>query len=304
MERILLAEDETTGRRILAACLHRAGYKVDEAEDGKEAWERLQKQRDYALIVTDRRMPNMDGLELAKRVQADSGLCHIPILMQTSANAPEEVVEGIKAGVYYYLAKPYQEETLLSLVKAGIRERRQHEWFEARNSRQQEALGTFVRGEFRIHTPEEAQNVAFLLGSLFPRPDLAVLGLYELLLNAIEHGNLAIGYEEKAALLASSRWEEEIAKRLKLPEHASKHVMVQFAQDAKQLEVIICDQGAGFDWRPYLDIEPSRATDASGRGIAKANHLSFDQLTYQGKGNQVQVVTKLAAGQEKRSAAR
>ncbi len=305
MERILLAEDEATGRRILAACLRRMDYEVHEAEDGKQAWEYLQNQQDYALVVTDRRMPNMDGMELVKRMHNHPKLRSIPVLMQTSAGAPEEIAEGIKAGVYYYLLKPYEETTLLGLVRSAVRERRLHVWTEARLGRQMSALNNFVRGEFRIRTPEEAQNLACLLGGIFPQPDLAVHGLYELLLNAVEHGNLRIGYEEKAKLLTELRWEEEIDRRLKLPEYADKQVIVQFARDARQLEITICDQGAGFDWRAFLDIEPSRATQASGRGIAKANHLSFDQLTYQGKGNQVQAITKLAAQpQAKRSAAR
>src|SRR5262249_13472562 len=146
--------------------------------------------------------------------------------MQTGANSPEEVVEGIRAGVYYYLTKPYQEETLLNLVQAAIRERKNHELFEARLAKQREALGSFVKGEFHIRTLEEAQNIAFLLGSLFPRPELAASGLYELLLNAIEHGMLGIGYETKGKLLAAEDWDAEIARRLNLPENAVKKVRV------------------------------------------------------------------------------
>lgn len=67
---------------------------------------------------------------------------------------------------------------------------------------------------------------------------------------------------------------------------------VRFEQNASRLEVQITDDGVGFDWRPYMEIEPSRATQANGRGIAKANQLSFDQLSYAGKGNQVLAVTK------------
>jgi hypothetical protein len=51
--------------------------------------------------------------------------------------------------------------------------------------------------------------------------------------------------------------------------------------------------GAGFAWQPFLEIEPSRATQGSGRGIAKANLISFDELIYQGKGNQVQAICYL-----------
>ncbi len=293
MEHILLVEDEPTNRMIMSACLRQAGYGVDEAEDGLVAWEKLSKRTDYALIVTDRCMPNMDGLELALRLKEHPILRYTPVLIQTASDRPEEVVEGITVGVYYYLIKPYKEETLLALVKAGIRERRQHEWFEQRVHRQKEALDTFVKGEFHIRTLDEAQNISFMLGSLFPRPALAVSGLYELMLNAIEHGNLAIGFEEKARLLGASSWEQEVANRMKLPQYAGRKVTVQFTHLPEQLEVVISDEGNGFDWRPFLEIEPSRATQGNGRGIAKANLLSFEELAYIGNGNQVQVSAPL-----------
>jgi CheY-like chemotaxis protein len=299
MEQILLVEDDRTNRIVMATYLREAGYVVDEAEDGKLAWEQLKKCKDYALVITDRLMPNMDGLKLAEHMKANRELRHVPILMQTGSDKPEAVAEGIAAGVYYYLTKPYKKEALLRLVKAGISERRQHEWFEQRARRQKEALGTFVKGEFQIRTPEEAQNISFLLGNLFPNPVLAVSGLYELMLNAIEHGNLGIGFEEKAKLLAASEWEKEIANRLKSPAYADKKVTVRYAQIENRVQVIIQDEGPGFDWRPYLEIEPSRATQSNGRGIAKANLLSFDRLAFKENGNQVEVSSILP----KRSAA-
>ncbi len=295
MERILLVEDEPSNRAILGAQLKQAGYVVDEADNGESAWKILTARPDYAVVVTDRRMPQMDGLALFERMQAHVELRHIPVIMQTAATAPNEVVEGIRAGVYYYLSKPYQEETLLTLIKSAIRERQKHEMFEARLSRQSGALGKFVKGEFHIRTPEEAQNIAFLLGSLFPRPELAVTGLYELLLNAIEHGNLSIGFDEKARLLAESGWEAAIRQRLNQPANRAKKVDVQFTQSSEKLDVTITDDGNGFDWRPYMEIEPSRATQANGRGIAKANLLSFDKLSYLDKGNKVHITVKRAA---------
>lgn len=293
METILIAEDDPISRTILSAQLTQGGYKVEAVEDGLQAWKRLNETSDIALVVTDRRMPGLDGLALHARMQGDPALGSIPVIMQTSATAPEEVVEGIKSGVYYYLTKPYLEETLLTLVKTAIRERRQQERFESRINRQRQALGRFVRGEFEIRGLREAQNIAFLLGGIFPRPELAVPGLYELMLNAVEHGNLGIGYEEKGRLLASAGLKEEIRRRLELPENRDKYVHVEFIQNRHEIQVVVTDQGPGFDWRPYMEIEPGRAMRAHGRGIAKANQLSFDRVTFEGPGNRVQAVAKL-----------
>ena len=275
---------------ILSAYLRRAGYDIVEAEDGAEAWSQLQENPDFDAIVTDRRMPKMDGLELFARVQKSEHLHNVPVIMQTGAKTPEEMAEGIKAGVYYYLTKPYQEEVLLSLVAAAVRARRQSSMFEERAERQQTALlKTFVEGRFRAQTLSDIQNLALLLGNLFDRAELAATGLFELLLNAVEHGNLEIGFDLKAELLASGGWESEIQRRLGLPENAAKDVDVVVRRDGRMIDIEITDKGKGFDWRPFMLVEPSRATRGNGRGIAKANLVAFDKLTYRAPGNVVTV---------------
>ncbi len=296
--RVLLVEDEPANSAILASYLQSAGYDVDEAVDGIMAWSMLENDPGkYKLIVTDKRMPNMNGLELASRIKADRRFSNIPVIMQTGDTSQDEFLKGIKAGVYYYLAKPYDETTLLALVRAAIIERERKEIFERRLSSQQNALVTFVKGDFVLSRPEEAQNTAFLLGSIFPRPELAVSGLYELMLNGIEHGNLGIGYNEKGRLLSEGLWEDELARRLDLPENRNKKVSIHFEQFSNRLELLITDDGPGFDWHTFMEIEPSRATHSNGRGIAKANLLSFDEISYHENGNQVKVVsyTKLPA---------
>ena len=292
-ERILLVEDEPTYMAILSSYLSDSDFDVVEAGDGEEALKILEKDNQFDLVVSDKRMPKMDGIELAQRMKHDRNLKHIPLIIQTGDSSQEELRKGVQAGVFYYLAKPFDEDTLLTIVRSALSDRKRNEIFEKRISSQRNALGNFVRGEFHIRHLDEAQNTAFLLGSLYPRPELAATGLYELMLNAIEHGNLGIGHMEKARLLASGGWEAEVERRLGMTENASKVVRVQFAQMPGRLEVMITDEGQGFAWQPFLEIEPSRATQGSGRGIAKANLISFDELIYQGKGNQVQAISYL-----------
>lgn len=289
MERILLVDDDNVSRMFLSTLLQQAGYAVDEAPGGEAGLALLREGPPYAAVVTDRMMPKMNGLELFKLMQAEPRLRQIPVIMQTGADSPEEVRQGIEAGLYYYLVKPFQTESLLTLVKSAISDQRKSQVLEARFETQAKALTSLMKGLFEIKQLEEAQDLAFLLGCLFPRPELAVSGLYELLLNAIEHGNLSIGFAEKTRLLAGAQWEAAIRQGLAMPENADKKVTVQFAQTPERIEALITDMGGGFDWRPYLQIEPSRATQINGRGIAKANLLCFDQLSYLGTGNRVYV---------------
>ncbi len=293
---ILLVEDEADSLMILSAYLNNAGYAVNTAIDGVQAWDALQQQNtSYDLIITDRIMPNMDGMELVKKIKKTAHLNRIPVIMQTGAILPEEIVQGVQAGVYYYLTKPYQEDALLSIVGSALRSLTQSRTFTTQLDQHNEVLDNFNHGSFRFRNLNEAQDIAFLLGSIFPRPEAAVTGLYELLLNAIEHGMLGIGYETKKQLLATNEWDNEISRRLALPENRNKFIHVDFKQTATELEITVTDPGEGFDWRPFLQIEPARATQANGRGIAKVNLLSFDTVTYKGNGNQVQVTTKKTA---------
>jgi len=109
------------------------------------------------------------------------------------------------------------------------------------------------------------------------------------MINAVEHGNLGITYEEKSHLTGQGTWEQQVEHRLAQSEYMDKIAVVQLQRDEQETRVTITDQGAGFDWQNYLEMDPARAFDTHGRGIAMANALSFDHLEYQGRGNRVLV---------------
>jgi hypothetical protein len=127
-----------------------------------------------------------------------------------------------------------------------------------------------------------------------------VTGLWELLINAVEHGNLDISYQEKSALLGSGQWQNEICRRLAAPDYADKQVTVQVELGAREVSYTITDQGHGFDPLPYFEFEPGRATHAHGRGIAMARRLSFSSLEYFGNGNAVRATSARAEHSEQR----
>lgn len=114
-----------------------------------------------------------------------------------------------------------------------------------------------------------------------------IYGISELIVNAIEHGNLGISYDDKTELNKQGKWLDEIDKRLKLPENKDKRVIVNYKKEKKIITLNICDEGEGFNWEEYMEISPSRATDNHGRGIAMSKIISFDTIEYKGKGNEV-----------------
>jgi len=288
MGRVLVVEDEPTNMAILTAYMRKAGHQIEQAEDGVAALEKLERDHAFDVVVTDRRMPRMDGLELFRRAMADPNLRAIPFIMQTAATEPDEVVEGIQAGVYYYLTKPYHEETLITLVNAAAKQRSQLGALEDSASQQRIFLsGSFRQGEFAVRKLEDCEDVALFLADLFPDPEGAANGLYELILNGLEHGIARIGYEEKSRLLAAATWETELQHRLREPSKSSETVTVSARNADDGIQVSVKDPGPGFNWSAFMEIDPSRATRPNGRGIAKANLLSFETLRFNAAGNEV-----------------
>ncbi len=145
---------------------------------------------------------------------------------------------------------------------------------------------------FAFQTLEAARDLAILLANACPDPQRVVVGLTELLLNAVEHGNLGITYREKGELCEEERWEQEVASRLAHPLNADKEVQVRFTRGPEEIRLVIRDQGDGFDWQAFLEMDPARANDSHGRGIAMARLLSFDSLEYRGCGNEVEVTVE------------
>jgi len=142
------------------------------------------------------------------------------------------------------------------------------------------------RARFHIRTLDEAENISCFVANCFPNSDKLLPAIAELLINAIEHGNLQISYEEKTELIASSRWREELNKRANQPEYKNKTAEIIFSKENDVYSLQVSDQGNGFAWKKFLQINPSRALDNHGRGVARAN-MVFSKLQYNKEGNKV-----------------
>ena len=291
--KILAVDDDEFNLDLMEHHLGRAGYQVVRAEDGVIALQKLEEDPGIELIVLDRVMPNLGGMDVVRRTKADARFQDIPVVMQTGASATDQVSEGIKAGVYYYLTKPYAGATLLGIVNAALADARTKKKLREKVSACGQALGLMEEARFRFQTLEEAAGLASFVSNCFPEPESLVIGLHELLLNAVEHGNLGITYSEKTRLLRSESWKEEIERRLSLPEYSKRFATLTFKATQAALTVHIKDAGRGFDWKDYLDFSIKRATDPHGRGIATSRALSFHSLEYLGAGNEVRCAVML-----------
>jgi two-component system chemotaxis response regulator CheY len=119
--KILVVDDSSTMRRIIKNTLARLGYKdIVEAGDGVEAWQAMQENPDIGIVITDWNMPNMNGLELVKKIRAEEKYKDVPIIMVTTEGGKKEVITALKAGVNNYIVKPFTPQVLKEKLEAVI----------------------------------------------------------------------------------------------------------------------------------------------------------------------------------------
>ena len=115
---ILVADDEQNLRRVLAAHLLKAGYQVLTADDGQNALDILEKQ-EVNVVVTDLKMPGLDGMEVLRQVQQK--FPGIPVLILTAHGTVDNAVQAVKAGAFDYITKPFDKNELLSTIAKAAR---------------------------------------------------------------------------------------------------------------------------------------------------------------------------------------
>ena len=284
---ILVVDDEPLNLEIISELLSDPRYRLRCVQDGIEAWDVLQGSGvDYDLIILDRMMPGIDGIELLSRIRAERRFADIPVIMQTAASNASDILEGIHRGAYYYLTKPYEHDMLTAVVGAAIEFRAKQKGLRRRLSDVHNVFAHMRNARFEFTSLAEARRLAFFLAKLCPAPEVAVIGLAELMVNAVEHGNLEIGFAEKGRLSMEGRWAAEVERRLSVPPYGDRVASVIFEREPRHIRFRVRDQGRGFDWRGYLEVSPERAFEMHGRGIAMAKALTFKDLAYADDGRE------------------
>lgn len=291
---LLIVDDDEFFRSATQGVLEQSGYTIETAEDGLCAWEKInQTPSKFNLILLDKQMPRLDGIALLKRIKSDERLKELPVIMLAADSSQENIIEGLAEGAFYYLTKPSTEVVLKLVIQNALGDFLQKRKLRILIGLQANHLDLLRRAEFRIQTLQDAQNLALLLADASMSPNRTVSGYSELLINAIEHGNLGISYAEKSQLLNEDRWADEIETRLRHPTYAARVVNVTLEKTTTASIVTITDQGDGFNWQAYLEFSPERVFDLHGRGIAMSKATSFDKLEYLGKGNSVVTTVRL-----------
>jgi two-component system response regulator AtoC len=138
-KRVLIADDELNMRRVLEAILRREGYDVVTAANGLDALAAMN--RGVHTVITDLKMPGLDGMGLLKKLSADYG--DVPVVMITAHGSVENAVEAVKLGAFDYLEKPFEQEQIRQVVAKALSTFA----LSRRDARPEEVTG---RGRFRL----------------------------------------------------------------------------------------------------------------------------------------------------------
>lgn len=288
---ILLIDDEQLVRDELGGLLEDEGYRVITGADGREGLELFSRDQPD-MVITDVRMPRGDGLSLAVAIRELSPTT--PVTVITGHGNEQMAIYALRAGVTDFIKKPVRLEDLTAALARME---------SARQLARQEPSNLPMAAQLVEHSwTYELQNdleavpgfVDVVLGTCtagLPQSKLIELSLAvrELVLNAIEHGNLGLSYTEKSAALEDGSLERVLTQRTRESPYADRRTRVTARRHPHEVVIEIADGGEGFDWRRLPDpTDAQNLLELHGRGILLAR-LSVDDLAFNDRGNQVTI---------------
>lgn len=297
---ILVVDDQESILMLMQDLLQEQGYEVLTASDGAAA---LEVYRDHhpAFTLTDISMPGLSGLDLLRQIKAlDSEAI---VMLMTGAGTENYAVEALRLGAANYFNKPVDINDLINTLNqyATLAEGYDIENYAAEFLKG-ERLELAVPNDL-AHANHAVQLIVNHARSIFPLADIFTLrfGLYEMVINAIEHGNLGINFEEKSRALEDNRLCDLIRERALEPERLDKRVHITCDIKPEGMRCGIRDEGNGFNHSVYSKIEdPAElfeqiSTSLHGRGIL-LTRLQFDEMTFNEKGNEVSIFKRASRG--------
>jgi DNA-binding response OmpR family regulator len=294
MKSILIIDDENQVRDVLKITLKENGYAVSEAEDGMRGMDRF-RETNPDIVLTDVNMPEMSGIAVTRKIRQMNS--EVDIVIMTGYGSEELVIEALRAGASNYIKKPIAFKELFTILDGIYLKRQNKKRHEVLKEALLEERKTIVIDNDIRKVWGTVNQVFFNTTQRFGERELdgIKLGLYEIVVNAIEHGNLGITYEEKEDSLNRNTYQTLLESRLRMAVEDKKTVTIKSALDRSGVEVEVRDEGKGFDHSKFPTATDAESImSAHGRGILLAS-LYFDSIEFQGSGNTVTLRKKFPA---------
>lgn len=290
MTKVLVVDDDSVDREMAHRCLRDMDdLEVIFAQDGHEALEAVGREQPD-LVVTDLRMPVLNGLELVERLAEDHPL--IPVILVTSRGSEQIAVQALLAGAASYVPKRDLAESLRDTVEQMLMVA------ESRRSRS-EILGFLRHCETRFELVNDPRLITSLVA--YVEDNLERLGfanksvraqigvsLMEALANAMLHGNLEVDRD----LRRSDRdaFDNQVRERQSSEPYASRRVQCRAEESPRRVVYAISDEGPGFDDTVLPDpTDSANLLSVGGRGIMLMRTF-MDEVTYSNDGTCVTMI--------------
>ena len=303
MTTVLIVDDSVVDRKLAGSCLRDSELQLEFAANGREALDRI-RQNPPDLVVTDLKMPEVDGLELVQQIK--SSWKSLPVILMTAFGSEEVAVAALSAGAASYVPKKNLgrdlEETVLSVLSVSLNEQAE-----------QQALETLTGAELSFEIGNDLSSLRPLITRIQDQlRQLQVCdeseiiristALQEALVNAIEHGNLELDSKlredrgDAYARLGQERRHQE--------PYCNRRVRLTSEIDRNRACWRVSDDGSGFDPGSLPDpTDPANLQKVSGRGLLLIRTF-MDEVTFNATANEITMIKRrsLAGSTENHSA--
>lgn len=246
---VMVVDDEFFNVEIIQHLLKKNDFISQGYTDAELALENLiANPNQYGLVILDRMMPNLNGIDFLFKLKEYKEFDNLPILMQSARPLERELETQLCGDYFAYITKPYNKKDFIQsifelLERASLSAEKQ-----SSNDEQSEQ----VSYRFQLQRHHEVSAVLTSIFTLFPNIEHISSIVEGLIFNAIEHGNLEIGFRLKTTLLELNNFEAEVERRQNNPKYANRKVNIHLQTFQKRYEITIEDNGDGFDWREYF----------------------------------------------------
>jgi CheY-like chemotaxis protein len=301
MPRILIVDDDEVDRELATRCLDAIeNLEIAYAERAEEGLQSIA-ERTPDVVLTDLRMPGMDGLELVERVRSEYPL--LPIVLMTSQGNELIAVQALRAGASSYVPKSALKSALVDSIVDVLE-------ITAAKRSQSEILAYLGSSETHFELVNDPALILPLVGYL--QENMARIGfgddslrtqvsvaLMEAVSNAMIRGNLEVGSELRRSEPAA--YHDLMQRRRRESPYAERRVVCHAKESTERIEYTIEDEGPGFDPESLPDPTAARnVLEVSGRGIMLIRTF-MDEVRFNDLGNQI-TMTKAAPPRESASA--
>lgn len=297
---VLIIDDDVAVLNMVCDALAEHGMQVHPFSEGSEAMAFLENAQEQVmdLVLSDINMEGLDGFDVIHRVKSVNP--NLPVVLMTGQASLDYAIRAMRMGASNLFQKPLGIRELVNSVFHLVSVHRELRMAEAglRGLVQETRHFSFRSDELDIpsmvmHLTDRMIPLGFAQASNL---DVIAMAYHEALVNALEHGNLGMdsslkgdfitGHDAYAALLHS---------RLEDPAFASRRVDVRVSTTPERYEVVITDDGPGFDIKKVTMIADNALTKQCGRGLAMIR-MVMDEVTHNDKGNQIRLVLRKKPG--------